>query len=64
VRVGEAIELVDDEQAKDDKRSGIGPELISEQTGDEEHFDDAVAEERAASASSSTRTCWWRRAAS
>jgi hypothetical protein len=45
VRVREAVELVDDEEAKDDKRNRIGPELISEQTGDEEHLNDAVAEE-------------------
>ncbi len=45
VRVREAVELVDDEQAKDDERNRIGPELISKQTADEEHLDDAVAEE-------------------
>jgi hypothetical protein len=45
VRVGEAIELVDDEETKDDKRNRIGPEFISKQTDDEEHLNDAVAEE-------------------
>ena len=45
VRVREAVELVDDEEAKDDKRNRIGPELISKQTDDEEHFNDAVAEQ-------------------
>ena len=45
VRVRETVELVDDEEAKDDKRNRIGPELISKQTGDEEHLNDAVAEE-------------------
>ena len=45
VRVREAVELVDDEEAKDDKRNGIGPELISKQTDDEENLNDAVAEE-------------------
>ena len=45
VRVREAVELVDDEEAKDDKRNRIGPELISKQTDDEERLDDAVAEE-------------------
>ena len=45
VRVREAVELVDDEEAKDDERNRIGPELISKQTDDEEHFNDAVAEE-------------------
>jgi hypothetical protein len=45
VRVREAVELVDDEEAKDDKRNGIGPELVSKQTDDEEDLDDAMAEE-------------------
>src|SRR5216683_1272378 len=45
VRVREAVELVDDEEAKDEKRNRIGPELISKQTDDEEHLNDAVAEE-------------------
>src|SRR5713226_8156306 len=45
VRVREAVELVNDEEAKDDKRNRIGPELISKQTDDEEHLNDAVAEE-------------------
>src|SRR5260370_42698661 len=45
VRVREAVELVDDEEAEDDKRNRIGPELISKQTDDEEHLNDAVAEE-------------------
>src|SRR5260370_15674172 len=45
VRVREAVELVDDEEAKDDERNRIAPELISKQTDDEEHFNDAVAEE-------------------
>jgi hypothetical protein len=45
VGVREAVELVDDEEAKDDKRNRIGPELISKQTDDEERLDDAVAEE-------------------
>ncbi len=44
VRVREAIELVDDEETKDDKRNRIGPELISKQTDNEEHLNDAVAE--------------------
>ena len=43
--VREAVELVDDEEAKDDKRNRIGPELISKQTDDEEDLNDAVAEE-------------------
>src|ERR1700730_5017600 len=45
VRVRETVELVDDEEAKDDKRNRIGPEFISEQTDDEEDLNDAVAEE-------------------
>ena len=45
VRVREAIELVDDEEAKDDERYRIGLQLISKQTDDEEHFNDAVAEQ-------------------
>jgi hypothetical protein len=45
VRVREAVELVDDEEAKDDKRNRIGPELISKQTDDEERLNNAVAEE-------------------
>jgi hypothetical protein len=45
VRVREAIELVDDEEAKDDKRNRIGPELVSEQAYDEEYLNKAVAEE-------------------
>src|SRR5216684_7040326 len=40
-RVRVAVELVDDEEAKDDKRNRIGPELISKQTDDEERLDDA-----------------------
>ena len=40
VRVREAVELVDDEEAKDDERNRIGPELISKQTDDEERLDD------------------------
>ena len=44
-RVRETVELVDDEQAKDDKRNRISPEFISEQTDDEEDLNDAVAEE-------------------
>src|SRR5713226_9052912 len=40
VRVREAIELVDDEETKDDKRNRIGPELISKQTDNEEHLND------------------------
>ena len=43
--VREAVELVDDEKAKDDKRNRIGPDRISKQTNDEEHLNDAVAEE-------------------
>ena len=39
------VELVDDEEAKDDKRNRIGPELISKQTDDEEHLNNAVTEE-------------------
>ena len=45
VRVREAIELVDDEEAKDDKRNWIGPKLVSEQADDEEYLNKAVAEE-------------------
>src|SRR5713101_8260854 len=45
VRVREAVELVDDEEAKDDKRNRLGPELISKQTDDEERLNNAVAEE-------------------
>jgi hypothetical protein len=45
VRVREAVELVDDEDAKDDKGGRIGPELVSKQTDDESRLDDAVAEE-------------------
>jgi hypothetical protein len=45
VGVGKAVELVDDETAEDDKRDGIGPELVAKQTDDKGHFDDAVAEE-------------------
>ena len=45
VRVGEAIELVDDEEAKHDKRNRIGPELVSKQTGDEQQLNDAMAEQ-------------------
>ena len=45
VRVREAIELVDDEEAKDDKRNRIGPKLISKQTDDKEHLNQSVAEE-------------------
>ena len=45
MRVGEAVKLVHDEEAKDDKRSRIGPELISEQADDEEYFNDAVADQ-------------------
>ena len=45
VRVREAVELVDDEEAKDDKRNRVGPERISKQTDDEERLNDAVAEE-------------------
>src|SRR5258708_29031553 len=45
VRVREAVELVDDEEAKDDKRNRIGPELISKQTDHEERLNNAVAEE-------------------
>jgi hypothetical protein len=45
VRVREAVELVEDEDAKDDKRNGIGPELIPEQADDEEYLNNAVAEE-------------------
>ncbi len=44
MRVGEAVELVDDEEAKDHKRRRIGPEFVSDQTDDQEHLDDAVAE--------------------
>src|SRR5665213_64619 len=44
VRVGEAVELVDDEQAHDDQGNRIGPKLVSEQADDEEHLDKAVAE--------------------
>ena len=45
VGVGKSIELVGDEEAEHDKRNRIGPEFISEQTDDEEDFNDAVAEE-------------------
>ena len=45
VRVGEAVELVDDEEAKNDKRNGIGPELVSQQTDDKEYLYEAVAQE-------------------
>ncbi len=45
MRVRKAVELIDDEEAKDDKRSRIGPELISEQADDEEYLNKAVAEE-------------------
>jgi hypothetical protein len=45
VRVREAVELVDDEEAKDDKRNRISPELISEKADDEEYLNKAVAEE-------------------
>jgi hypothetical protein len=45
VRVREAVELVDNEEAKDDKRNRIGPQLVSKQAGDEEHLNHAVAEE-------------------
>src|SRR5258708_37254269 len=45
VRVREAVELVDDEEAKDDQRNRISPRLVLKQTDDEEHLDDAVAEE-------------------
>src|SRR5258706_16404401 len=45
VRVREAVELVDDEEAKHEKRNGIGPELIPEQANDEEYLNNAVAEE-------------------
>jgi len=45
VRVREAVELVDDEEAKHDKRNRIGPELIPEQANDEEYLNNAVAEE-------------------
>src|SRR6266446_5456081 len=44
-RVREAVQLVDDEEAKDDKRNRIGPELVSEEADDEEYLDKAVAEE-------------------
>ncbi len=36
VRVREPVELVDDEEAKDEQRNGIGPELAPEQADDEE----------------------------
>src|SRR5260221_870415 len=45
VRVRVAIELVEDEEAEDDKGKRIGPELVSEQPDDEERLDCAVAEE-------------------
>ena len=45
VRIREAVELVDDEDAKDDKRGRIGPELVSKQTDNEGRLDDPVAEE-------------------
>ncbi len=45
VRVRKAVELVDDEEAEDDKRNRIGPEFISEQADDEEYLNKAVAEE-------------------
>ena len=45
VRIREAVELVDNEEAKHDKRNWIGPDRISKQTNDEEHLDNAVAEE-------------------
>src|ERR1700730_14829172 len=44
-RVREAVELVDDEEAKDDKRNRIGPDLVSEQADDKEHLNKAMAEE-------------------
>lgn len=45
MRVRETVELVDDEEAKNDKRSRIGPELIPEQSNNEEYLNNAVAEE-------------------
>src|SRR5258706_2158180 len=44
-RIREAVELVDDEEVKDDKRNRIGPELIPKQTDDEERLNDPMAEE-------------------
>jgi hypothetical protein len=34
--VRKAVELVDNEESKDNKRNRIGPELISEQADDED----------------------------
>ena len=45
VRIREAVELVDDEDAKDDKRGRIGSEHVSKQTDNETRLDDPVAEE-------------------
>ena len=44
MRVREAIELVDDEEAENDERRSIGPELVFKQTDDEERLNDTVAE--------------------
>src|SRR5260221_11261367 len=45
VGVRVAIELVEDEEAKDDKGKRIVQELVSQQADDEERLDHAVAEE-------------------
>src|ERR1017187_5612562 len=45
VRVRKTVELVDDEKTEDAQGSWIGPELISEQTDNEEHLNDPVAEQ-------------------
>ena len=45
VGVGEAVKLIDDKESQDDQRCRIRPELVPEQTDDQEQFDDAVAKE-------------------
>ena len=45
MRVRKSIELVGNKDTKDDKRNRIGPELIPQQTDDEEDLNDAMAEE-------------------
>jgi hypothetical protein len=45
VRVGKAVKLIDDKESQDDQRCRIRPELVPEQTDDQEQFDDAVAKQ-------------------
>ena len=45
VRVRETVKLIDNKESQYDQGCRIRPELVLEQTDDEQHFDNAVAEQ-------------------